>query len=263
MNPHDYEVMRGLAALCGDDPAAMQAMMGAMMGQGYGSPALYNQLAGYGQPALYNQLAAMMGTSLVPGDPQAMLGAMMGWNPLASLYHGARSALSTILPGPIGDFFAEHHAKQQALQHTPAAQPHAIAAINPTIPGVAARGGRVQPLGFENGAFVAGGSAVVVVRARPERPFRGGRLVGSLARTGVTATGLVTLVSLQVGTDGQLISSDPISFDSLSPTAFGVQVDLTPAAVGNSIAATVAISALPAMTDRVDFNLTAYGHTMG
>jgi hypothetical protein len=195
--------------------------------------------------------------SLVPGDPQSML----GWNPFGAI----RSALSTVLPGPLGDLFAKRHAAQAAAHHalTGAAAPHPIAAINPQIPGVAARGGRVQPLGFENGAFVAGGSAVVVVRARPERPFRGGRLVGSLARTGTTATGLVTLVSLQVGTDGQMISADPISFDSLSPTAFGVQVDLTPAAVGNSITATVAVSTLPTMTDRIDFNLTAYGHTLG
>ena len=242
MGPMDYEVMKGLSALCGDDPAALQAMMGAMMGNA--APQFYNQLAG-AAPEYYNQLAG-----LLPQDPQAMLGAMMGammgWNPFHRHAH-----------------HAHHPAHHPAHPAAGAAALHPIQAINPPIPGVAARGGRVQPLGFENGAFVAGGSSVVVIRAKPERPFRGGRLVGSLARTGPTATGLVTLVSLQVGTDGQLISADPISFDSLSPQAFGVQVDLTPAAVGNSIAATVAVSVLPTAPDRIDFNLTAYGHTMG
>lgn len=257
-HPMDLEIMRGLSALCGDDPAAMQAMMGSMMGN---APQYYNQMSG---PAYYNQLAgalgAMMGSSLVPADPQAMMGfsfldAMLHRAPPAPMHWGAPPAPPAWgHPGggsPFGSFFGA-----QAF--------HPIAAINPQIPGVSARGGRVQPLGFENGAFVVGGSAVVTVRARPERPFRGGRLVGAFTRTGATATGLLTLVSLQVGTDGQLISSDPISFDSLSPQSFGVQVDLTPAAVGNSIAATVAISALPTGAgDRVDFNLTAYGHTLG
>lgn len=149
---------------------------------------------------------------------------------------------------------------------SPYQQPNPISMVQPQVPGVAERGGRVQPLGFQNGAFIAaasGGTSVVTVRARPQRPIRGGRVVGSYSRTGATATGLLTLVSLQVATDGQLLSGDPISFDALSPTAFGVGVNLTPAAVGNEITATVQISALPTGTDRVDFNMTMFGLTLG
>lgn len=233
---HDGEILRGLAALCGDDPAQMQAMMGSVMGAWQSSLVPYDPQAmlGYGFPEEYNALA----------------GGAVGW--MGAPYGRA-------LPGG----YAPGRYPQRGYYGSPAAQMHPVQAINPALPGVPARGGRVQPLGFENGAFVAGGSAVVTVRARPQRPFRGGRLVGSLSRTGASATGLVTLVSLIVATDGQLLSGDPISFDSLSPQSFGVQVDLSPAAVGNEIVAQVAVSVLPTMTDRIDFNLTVYGHTIG
>jgi hypothetical protein len=224
----------------------------------------------------------MMGLSPEQTQQVVAAGAMMGWNPLSSLanlakgaLHAGQSALSTILPGPIGDLFAKGHLLGPGVAHHPAmhpmpyhpvppmAQEHPLTAVQPHVPGVAERGGKVQPLGFENGAFVAGGSAVITVRARPQRPIRGGRVVGSYSRTGASATGLLTLVQLVVATDGQLLSGDPISFDSLAPTAFGVGVNLTPASVGNEIFATVAISALPTMTDRVDFNLTIFGLTIG
>ena len=146
---------------------------------------------------------------------------------------------------------------------SPMAQPTPLSVVQPEMPGVPDRGGRVQPLGFENGAFTAAGPAVVTVRARPQRPIRGGRIVGDFTRTGVSATGLLTLVQLVVATDGQLLSGDPISFAALSPNAFGVGVNLSPAAVGNEIFATVATSALPVNNDRIDFNLTLFGLTVG
>jgi hypothetical protein len=237
----DLEIMRGLSALCGNDPAQMQAMMGSMMGEWTSSLVPYDTQAmlGYGFPEEYNALAGMMAAMMGAQRPYGRRGGAAQYG-----YRGGYGGH----PG-----YPPH----------PAAQNHPVQAINPSLPGVPARGGRVQPLGFENGAFVAGGSAIVTVRARPQRPFRGGRLVGDFTRTGATATGLLTLVSLIVATDGQLLSGDPISFASLSPTSFGVQVDLSPCAVGNEIVAQVAVSALPTMADRIDFNLTAYGHTIG
>jgi hypothetical protein len=245
MRSMDLEIVRGLSALCGNDPAQMQAMMGSMMGAWESSLVPYDPQAmlGFGFPEQYNALAGLMGA----------MGAMMG----AARPYGRRAPF-TAHPG--GGAWGQ---MQSPWGHTPAGAYHPVQAIQPALPGVPARGGRVQPLGFQNGAFVAGGSAVVTVIARPQRPFRGGRLVGSLTRTGASATGLVTLVSLTVATDGQLLSGDPISFDALAPQSFGVQVDLSPAAVGNEIIAQVAVSVLPTMTDRIDFNLTVFGHTIG
>jgi hypothetical protein len=267
----DLEILSGL----------QQAPTGFNFLSGAGAPTGFNYLAGL-NPQL-SMMGAMMGLSPEQTQQVVAAGAMMGWNPFSSLanlakgaLHAGQSALSTILPGPIGDLFAKghifgqaaphpaaHHPAFHPMAHAPMAQEHPLTAVQPHVPGVAERGGKVQPLGFENGAFVAGGSAVITVRARPQRPIRGGRVVGSYSRTGASATGLLTLVQLVVATDGQLLSGDPISFDSLAPTAFGVGVNLTPASVGNEIFATVAISALPTMTDRVDFNLTIFGLTIG
>ncbi|MGE3392212.1 MAG: hypothetical protein AB7O21_19560 [Gammaproteobacteria bacterium] len=201
------------------------------------------------------------------------LAMMMGWNPFSTLWKGAKAVGrglkkvgGAVLPGAVGNLLGLN-ARKQAIRRlaaqSPLAQQTPLSAVQPQLPGVPDRGGRVQPLGFENGAFTAAGPAVVTIRARPQRPLRGGRLVADFTRTGATATGLLTLVQLVVATDGQLLSGDPISFAALSPNAFGVGVNLSPAAVGNEIFATVAISALPAMTDRVDFNLTLFGLTVG
>lgn len=145
----------------------------------------------------------------------------------------------------------------------PSAQPFPINQLVPAIPGVAQRGGRVQMLGFTNGTFTAASGTAIVVRATPQRPIRGGRVFGSFARVGATATGLLTLSQLIVGTDGQLLSGDPISFDILAPTSFGVGVNLTPAVVGTVIQATVNVSAAPTMTDTIPFNMTIVGPALG
>lgn len=243
---------------------------GAMMGA---APTSFNYLAGQ------DDETQMMLGALAGYNPE--LAMMMGWNPLSALWkgvkavgHGAARAADWALPGAVGQALGLHHtgspahkmAVQRALvahAQSPMAQQTPLSAVQPQLPGVPDRGGRVQPLGFENGAFTSAGPAVVTVRARPQRPIRGGRLVADFTRTGASATGLLTLVQLVVATDGQLLSGDPISFAALSPNAFGVGVNLSPAAVGNEIFATVAISALPAMADRVDFNLTLFGLTVG
>jgi hypothetical protein len=185
---------------------------------------------------------------LAGDDDMGDIGYLEGYNPELAMMMGRRRRRAK--------------AMRRALRN-PMARPMPLSAVQPMMPGVPDRGGRVQPLGFQNGAFTAAGPAVVTVRARPQRPIRGGRLVGDFARTGVTASGLLTLVQLVVATDGQLLSGDPISFAALSPNAFGVGLNLSPAAVGNEIFATVAISALPTGVDRVDFNLTLFGLTVG
>jgi hypothetical protein len=265
----DLEILSGLQNLDDD------GMAGAMMGLDQ-----FNYLSGDDDPETQMMLGALAGY-----NPE--LAMMMGWNPFSTVWkgvkalgRGAQKVGNALLPGnPFGGVHKKAAVRNALAAHqtalarppmpaynpyaNPLAQPTPLSAVQPQLPGVPDRGGRVQPLGFENGAFTAAGPAVVTVRARPQRPIRGGRLVADFSRTGATATGLLTLVQLVVATDGQLLSGDPISFAALSPNAFGVGVNLSPAAVGNEIFATVAISALPAMTDRVDFNLTLFGLTVG
>lgn len=262
----DLEILSGLAQLADQNGD----MSGSMMGLDS-----FNYLAGddddddglLGAIAGYNPELAMM----------------MGWNPLNVIKHAidprtpfrllTQGGRKKIFGGGKGRGAAQNQAQKAMAtmaaaqmmrqSQSPLAQQTPLSVVQPQLPGVPDRGGRVQPLGFENGAFTSAGPAVVTIRARPQRPLRGGRLVADFTRTGATATGLLTLVQLVVATDGQLLSGDPISFAALSPNAFGVGVNLSPAAVGNEIFATVAISALPAMADRVDFNLTLFGLTVG
>jgi hypothetical protein len=270
----DLELLSGLQQL-GDTNGDMSGnLMGNLMGQMMGAQS-FNYLAGYGgdgggfEPQAQQQ-QAMLG--MIAGyNPE--LAMMMGWNPFGAIKDAAKWVGNRATGAAGAMFNPMAHLAARALglgggghpapSPSPLAQPTPLSAVQPQMPGVPDRGGRVQPLGFENGAFTAAGPAVVTIRARPQRPLRGGRLVADFARTGTTATGLLTLVQLVVATDGQLLSGDPISFAALSPNAFGVGVNLSPAAVGNEIFATVAISALPASTDRVDFNLTLFGLTVG
>jgi len=241
-NPMDLEILSGLDQMDDD------------MGVG-GAPEYFNALAGY-DPA---HLAAIMGLSLNPfhylaqagrGFGRGVYNVTHGRRPWAKIGRGAMHAAPAL-------------ALAAAAARSPFAQPTPLNALVSNVPGVTDRGTKVQPLGFTNGTFTATSGTTITVRARPQRPLRGGRLVGSFARNGVSATGLLTLVSLFVGTDGQLLSGDPISFDALSPNAFGVGVNLTPAAVGQEIVATVAVSTAPTMTDTIAFNLTLFGMSIG
>lgn len=247
-NPYDLEILSGLDDdMMGDDPTAFnmlagydeaEALMGSLMGAGY-SPA---------------EAAYLMGLNLNPlswlkkgaqGLTRGLYNVTRGRKPWAQVGNPARAALA---------------ARAMA---SPMAAPQPLSALVSAVPGATARGGKVQPLGFSNGTFTATSGTIITVRARPQRPLRGGRLVGSYTRNGTSATGLLTLVSLFVGTDGQLLSGDPISFDALAPNAFGVGVNLTPAAVGQEIVATVGLSAAPTMTDTITFNLTMFGMSIG
>jgi len=248
----DLEILSGLQQMEDD-------MSGDMMGLDS-----FNYLAGGDDDG--GMLGAIAGY-----NPE--LAMMMGWNPWGAI----KKAVDPRTPfrmlkqqfgrggrtAPAAQQAAVLQALVKAQGQSPLARQTPLSAIQPQMPGVPDRGGRVQPLGFENGAFTAAGPAVVTIRARPQRPLRGGRLVSDFTRTGATATGLLTLVQLVVATDGQLLSGDPISFAALAGNSFGVGVNLSPAAVGNEIFATVAISALPAAADRVDFNLTLFGLTVG
>lgn len=272
----DLELLSGLQNMEDSDDmnSAVAAMMGALAGGGGGNmmgAEAFNYLAGMADDDDDDPRQVMLG-AIAGYNPE--LAMMMGWNPFSTVWKGikkvgrfGKKAGRAILPGAVGNLLfpmAQAAALQRAAKAaSPFAQPTPLSAVQPQLPGVPDRGGRVQPLGFENGAFTSAGPAVVTIRARPQRPLRGGRLVADFTRTGVTATGLLTLVQLVVATDGQLLSGDPISFAALSPNAFGVGVNLSPAAVGNEIFATVAVSALPAMADRIDFNLTLFGLTVG
>jgi hypothetical protein len=136
-------------------------------------------------------------------------------------------------------------------------------ALLPRVPGVPANGVRLQPLGFGASAFTASSGNIIALQAQPQRPFKGMRLVVDLTRTGTTATGLVTITRLDVGTVNQLVSAGAISATAFAPNSYDTNLQLDPATPGIIITLQFNISAVPTSTDRVDFGATLMGVSVG
>lgn len=135
--------------------------------------------------------------------------------------------------------------------------------IIPQVPGAPAVGIRLQPLGLSTVAFTATSGTALNATTRPQRPFKGKRLVCDIARTGTSATGLVTITGLFVGTNNQFVSSDPIGAGAFAATAFDVNLELAACTTALDVRVSYAISAAPTMTDRVDIASTIFGESVG
>lgn len=135
--------------------------------------------------------------------------------------------------------------------------------ILPGIPGSPAIGVKLQPLGFSTVAFTATSGTALAATTRPQKPFKGRRLVVDIARTGTTATGLITITSITVGVNNQLVSTGAVGAGAFAATAFDCNVELSACSSALDIAVNYAISAAPTMTDRVDIATTLFGETVG
>lgn len=133
--------------------------------------------------------------------------------------------------------------------------------ITPAAPGVPKPGPREEPLGFPAFAFVNAGATSVAQTTRPQKPFKGARLVIDIARTGATATGLITVVSLLIGSRNVLVNANPIGAAAFAANAFGVQLSMDEAVPGIDIVLTLATSAAPGVGDRIDVAATIIGLT--
>jgi hypothetical protein len=135
------------------------------------------------------------------------------------------------------------------------------------VPGVPARGIREQPLPLGATAFTVGGLTTLTLTAKPQRPFRGRRLIVDLTRSnaGGSANGLVNITSLDIGADNQL----PVPAGSSMPaaafqsTAVGVNLDMDPCQGGIEVTLGVSITAAPTVAgDRVDVSAVIIGETL-
>lgn len=131
--------------------------------------------------------------------------------------------------------------------------------LAPQVAGVPQRGLRKTWLPLGAIAFVAGGGTTLNLVVQSQRPFRGTRLVFDFARTGATATGLLTLTQIVVGQDNQPAAQGAAPLAAFGPTAFDVDIDLDPTGPGINFTTTIAISALPAGADRVDVSGVLFG----
>lgn len=133
----------------------------------------------------------------------------------------------------------------------------------PMVPGAPAVGIRLQPLGFPVRTFGAATGTALTATTRPQRPFKGKRLIVDIARTGASATGLVTITQLSVGSVNQWVSSDPVGAGSFAPGAFDANVELAACTAALDISVFYSVSTAPAMTDVIDIGTTLFGETVG
>jgi hypothetical protein len=138
----------------------------------------------------------------------------------------------------------------------------AARALSTAAPGVPTAGPRLEPLGFPVFGFVNAGPTTITQLTNPQKPFKGSRLTMDIARTGASATGLVTVTALKVGARDVLVNSNPIGAGTFAPGAFGVELMMDTATPGVNIAATIALGApVLAAAATVDVSCTVIGMT--
>lgn len=135
--------------------------------------------------------------------------------------------------------------------------------IMPSIPGAPAIGVKLQPLGFNAITFTATSGLALPATTRPQKPFKGKRLVSEIARTGASATGLVTVTSLTIGVNNQFVSTGAVSAGAFAPGAFDTNVELSACSTALDITVNYGITAAPAMADVVNVGTTLFGETVG
>ena len=135
--------------------------------------------------------------------------------------------------------------------------------IQPAIPGVPKAGARNFPLGFGTATFINGGVTQFNLVANPQRPFKGARLVIDVRRSALALAELVTVTSLNIGQNNQLVSSAALPAEAFRPDGFDTVLSLDPATPGIDITLGIAISAAPAAGESVAVSAMIIGDTIG
>lgn len=135
--------------------------------------------------------------------------------------------------------------------------------IQPAIPGVPKAGARNFPLGFGSATFVNAGQTAFSLTANPQRPFKGARLVIDVRRSAGALAELVTVTSLNIGQNNQLVSSAALPAEAFRPDGFDTVLSLDPATPGITITLGLAISAAPGVGETVAVSAMIIGDTIG
>lgn len=102
------------------------------------------------------------------------------------------------------------------------------------IPGASGADQLMSPLGLGNGVLTNTNS-IVVLTAKPQRPFRGERLLISLARTPAATVVPVRLSEFKIGENSQLVGAGDLPAEAFDPAAFGVRLAMSASAPGIDI----------------------------
>ncbi len=140
-----------------------------------------------------------------------------------------------------------------ALQLAPPTADEIRADLTSAFPGVPPQGLLGWPLGFSTVLFALNTVTTAAATALPQRPIKANRLVVDVARTGTTATGLLTVDQIQVGTTPQQCSNQPLPSSMYSNVATDIVTDFMQAEPGIECRITYTLAA-PALltTDTVN-----------
>ena len=133
----------------------------------------------------------------------------------------------------------------------------------PRVPGAPAIGIKLQPLGFNAIIFSATSGNTLNATTRPQKPFKGKRLVVDIARSGTTATGLITVTDIRIGVQSQLVSTGSIGAGSFAATAFDVNMELSACTTALDITVSYANALTPTSPDTIQVATTLFGETVG
>lgn len=131
------------------------------------------------------------------------------------------------------------------------------------ISGVPSRGLRKSWLPMGQVIFGAASGTALSLTVQPQKPFRSTRQVYVSARTGATATGLLTLTDLSIGQNRQPAAPGAAPLDAFGPTAFDVDVDLDPANTSINVVASLGVSAAPGGADTIAVSGLLVGYMIG
>lgn len=131
------------------------------------------------------------------------------------------------------------------------------------ISGVPSRGLRKSWLPMGQVTFTATSGTALNLTVQPQKPFRSTRQVYTFARTGATATGLLTMTDLSVGQNRQPAAPGAAPLEAFGPNAFDVDVDLDPANTSINVIASLATSLAPTAPDTIAVSGMLVGYMIG
>lgn len=162
---------------------------------------------------------------------------------------------------------ARQTAAAPSMAQQRAAATRAIAQqISPgAFPGTPPRGAREWPLGLGSFTFTnAAGLTATTLVGNPQRVFQGQRLVVSTAKTAGAAGILVTITSLEVGAQNQVVDpGQALPAEGFEPGAFHTVLDLDPCEPGIRINLGIGISAVPGAGETVSVSAMIIGTSLG
>jgi len=157
---------------------------------------------------------------------------------------GQRAALHRRIRGRRGGTRARRRLRRAMVPHTP---------------GVPKAGARELPLPFPPIQFVQSGPQTLTMTARPQRPFKGRRLIITAVESAAGVGGAITVADLKCGAVSQPVATGNQPIATYGAGAFGVDLALDATTPGVQIDLIINITAVLGAGETVDVTAVLIG----